>query len=474
MNVLNIARGEIGTKESPRNSNNVKYNTWYYGRAVSGSAYPWCVAFVQWCFDKAGAKLPYHTASCTALLNWYKAHDPDRVVKDPKAGDIVIYAFSATNLHIGIIENVGAGTVTSIEGNTSLGNDSNGGEVMRRIRSKAFVKAYIRPKVEEERKTTYEVKDGVRIVAVPAEDFKLILADKPKKSVARGCYANANFFSTYKENGVAFTLPVGHLLCDFDNDTLSAPEKKYMKERGTISGDKWTFDSSRWKFDNPFYGKTLSTLTVKNGKASIAEMAAISGSGYDYAVSGVPIMRNGADVVFKTFVKGQGYNADVLYATKHVFLGLKADRSYIYVMGWKSTTNNMVSSGEAYKKFKALGFTDVIKLDGGGSYYFNVNGTDVDETKEDRRVNAIIYFGVAERSGNPYAVPTATLRKGSYGDGVKWLQWQLNSLGFPCGEVDGDFGGKTYAAVVAFQKSKGLTVDGVVGPATRGAMTAGN
>lgn len=67
--LLSTAQEQIGTKESPANSNNVKYNTWYYGKAVSGSAYPWCMAFVQWCFDQVGMRLPLMTASCSALLN---------------------------------------------------------------------------------------------------------------------------------------------------------------------------------------------------------------------------------------------------------------------------------------------------------------------------------------------------------------------------------------------------------------------
>ena len=52
--LLEIARAELGTKESPANSNRVKYNAWYYGREVSGAAYPWCMVFVQWCFDQIG------------------------------------------------------------------------------------------------------------------------------------------------------------------------------------------------------------------------------------------------------------------------------------------------------------------------------------------------------------------------------------------------------------------------------------
>lgn len=45
-----IALSQVGVKEVPSGSNKVKYNTWYYGRVVSGSAYPWCCVFVEWCF----------------------------------------------------------------------------------------------------------------------------------------------------------------------------------------------------------------------------------------------------------------------------------------------------------------------------------------------------------------------------------------------------------------------------------------
>ena len=48
--LVQIAAGQVGVKESPANSNNVKYNTWYYGRKVSGADYAWCAAFVCWCF----------------------------------------------------------------------------------------------------------------------------------------------------------------------------------------------------------------------------------------------------------------------------------------------------------------------------------------------------------------------------------------------------------------------------------------
>lgn len=48
--LVEIANSQIGVKESPSGSNNVKYNTWYYGNPVSGEWYPWCCVFVEWCF----------------------------------------------------------------------------------------------------------------------------------------------------------------------------------------------------------------------------------------------------------------------------------------------------------------------------------------------------------------------------------------------------------------------------------------
>ena len=53
---------------------------------------------------------------------------------------------------------------------------------------------------------------------------------------------------------------------------------------------------------------------------------------------------------------------------------------------------------------------------------------------------------------------------------IKTIQQALNKLGFDAGKADGWFGGKTASAVRAFQKSKGLKVDGDPGPNTLKAM----
>jgi hypothetical protein len=62
------------------------------------------------------------------------------------------------------------------------------------------------------------------------------------------------------------------------------------------------------------------------------------------------------------------------------------------------------------------------------------------------------------------------LRRGSQGADVKALQRALNERGFNSGPVDGDFGPFTEAAVRAYQRQAGITVDGIVGAQTWGAL----
>lgn len=136
---IEFAIMDIGYTESPKNSNNTKYGKWYGANGV-----PWCMEAVQFWFDKSGHKLPYKTASCSGLLNWYKSKLPGRIVKEPKPNDIVIYTFG----HTGIVESASGKTITAIEGNTSSddrGDQANGGGVFRRTRDKTLVTAYIRP-----------------------------------------------------------------------------------------------------------------------------------------------------------------------------------------------------------------------------------------------------------------------------------------------------------------------------------------
>ena len=147
--IIEKAKAEVGVVESPANSNNVKYNTWYYGHPVQGSAYPWCCTFISWLF-KAEQGLCKKTASCSDLYNWFKAKG--QIVTKPQAGDLVFFKWNKNNPkpceHIGIVVSVSGNVINDIEGNTSLTSNDNGGKVMQRNRYSNIV-AYARPKYQE-------------------------------------------------------------------------------------------------------------------------------------------------------------------------------------------------------------------------------------------------------------------------------------------------------------------------------------
>ncbi len=63
------------------------------------------------------------------------------------------------------------------------------------------------------------------------------------------------------------------------------------------------------------------------------------------------------------------------------------------------------------------------------------------------------------------SVPTPMLRLGDKNASVILLQTKLKAAGYQLG-TDGDFGPGTNAVVKQFQAAKGLTADGIVGPAT--------
>src|ERR1700757_4572893 len=63
-----------------------------------------------------------------------------------------------------------------------------------------------------------------------------------------------------------------------------------------------------------------------------------------------------------------------------------------------------------------------------------------------------------------------TISQGATGPTVRWLQYLLVRRILSYNQIDGIFGPVTNAAVKDFQGYEGLVVDGVVGPATWGAL----
>lgn len=136
--VIEIAYKEVGVTESPKNSNKSKYGKWFGYDGVA-----WCAMFVSWCYDQAGIVLPKigfskpgFAGTQSGLAYFKKA---GKIVTKPQAGDIVFFDWNLDGRtdHVGLFvkDNGDKKTFTTVEGNTAIGNDSNGGEVMERRRN---------------------------------------------------------------------------------------------------------------------------------------------------------------------------------------------------------------------------------------------------------------------------------------------------------------------------------------------------
>jgi hypothetical protein len=130
----------LGYKESPANSNLTKFGAWY---GMDGQ--PWCAMFTTYVYEvEADGSPSFHKGSAYAYVP-YVVQDARNnryglsVTHSPIPGDLVCFDwdFDGTYDHIGLFEawaQGSASTFTAIEGNTSIDNNSNGGEVMRRTR----------------------------------------------------------------------------------------------------------------------------------------------------------------------------------------------------------------------------------------------------------------------------------------------------------------------------------------------------
>lgn len=148
---LRIALRQVGVKEEPANSNTGPMVRAYQSATdVPGTGWPWCAAFALWCYRQAGAGQPYLSAYVPALRNWYQAHQRRLAAAQVKPGDFVIYEWEhdQTPDHIGLFRrwmDAGHTKFEAVEGNTSIRNDSNGGEVMIRLRNVSNVAMFARP-----------------------------------------------------------------------------------------------------------------------------------------------------------------------------------------------------------------------------------------------------------------------------------------------------------------------------------------
>lgn len=147
---LDAARAEIGVREVPPGSNRGPEVDAYL-RAVgldpAAGSFAWCAAFVYWCFGKGAAALGApnplpRTAGALALWNGGRAAMTRIPAADALArpalvapGQIFILSTGGGFGHVGLVEAVDGGVLTTIEGNTNDGGSREGIGVFRRTGS---------------------------------------------------------------------------------------------------------------------------------------------------------------------------------------------------------------------------------------------------------------------------------------------------------------------------------------------------
>lgn len=249
--IVQMAASQIGIKEQPANSNNVKYNTEYYGRAVNGADYPWCCAFVWWVFKACGASQLFYggqkTAYCPTVENYYKKQG--KWYQSGKVGDMVLFDFNGKGIagHIGIVEKVNSdGSYTTIEGNTGSGNDANGGAVMRRTRYKSSIRGFARPDYSANISFTETVVDytgtitasSLNVRKQPTTDSEIIAKHARNDVVTISAKTNNGWYRVNYPN-----IGTGYISADYvsvkDNVVIQQPYIPEVKVEKDNTPDEW-------------------------------------------------------------------------------------------------------------------------------------------------------------------------------------------------------------------------------------------
>jgi CHAP domain len=150
VDIVNIARTQLGFVEGPNNEN--PYGTWY---GIPNESY--CAMGISWCFAQANAshlvaaQTPKGFSYCPAGLTWFQKNK--RIVDKYSGlpGDIVFFSWNGNGVadHVEIIEAASKDGLTTVGFNTGpesySGNQSNGDGVYRRHRPYLYVLAIARP-----------------------------------------------------------------------------------------------------------------------------------------------------------------------------------------------------------------------------------------------------------------------------------------------------------------------------------------
>ncbi len=178
----------------------------------------------------------------------------------------------------------------------------------------------------------------------------------------------------------------------------------------------------------------------------------------------------------------QGSNTDKKYYWAAIAV---AEEYCVYLCrlyGW--TANNITSHKEAHKAGYANNHgdpqswmryfgDDMDKFRARVAKRLNATETPTEPSVEKDEQKPVVNTGTAttgQNGGKTVMIELSVLKNQSKGNQVKTAQRLLKAFGYDCGTIDGIFGQKTKAAVIAFQKKHGLVADGIIGQKTWNAL----
>lgn len=327
--------------------------------------------------------LPCKTASCPTMGDYAIKNKVNVSWANRKKGDVVLFDFNnnGTSDHIGIVVSVNSdGSITTVEGNTGSGSNTNGGQVQKRTRYKKEVNYFVRPKYN---------KDITADMVIATALAEVGVKESPKNS--NKVKYNQWF---YGKNESAFWC------CTFVCWVFAhvqLPPKPVPKPTGKYSG-------------------TIPSPTLKRGS--------------------------------------KGTNVKNLQK----------------FLNWYCPTWELSVDGEFGERtqtaLKIFQTTEKISADGvyGNQSCTKAKAYYVAPPKPTTPTTPTLKKPTGKYSGT---IPSPTLKKGSKGTSVKNLQKFLNWYGGFKLSVDGGFGDKTLSALKTFQKTEGLTADGIYGKASQ-------
>lgn len=308
-------------------------------------------------------------------------------------GGYMVYLCHMASVSVRMGQTVKAGDVLGVEGSTGYSTGSHchfelrrGGKSVDPTPMLGIAnQTGIYPVQAVAQKTDY-TKSGLRFVRCKNPRLVYLDADKKKIPGKNGC--NADFFGNYKRGKTAYTLPRGNLVCDMGAYKVPADVEQDLSKH--IGNGKLWYGCRDNAADSELRTRSVSTLIIPiSGKPYITDTNVIP-NGVKYAVSGVPCVRHGDDVDWHNYVLPQGWGTDTVRNTYHNWLGIRDGEVWLITGHSKAKSGNMIYGMWFWDIVKDEGFDDIIKLDGGGSYFCRIGGKTLPGSSGWRRINA--YF----------------------------------------------------------------------------------